>query len=100
MPTNNVIIAGSGIDQKKISGFLARAIDNTSILIVDGRDHKITESIPKPLVPPSDVYELMPDPIPYYPRIHYSPVIKNKVPGRNDLCSCGSGIKYKRCCMK
>jgi hypothetical protein len=20
-------------------------------------------------------------------------------PGRNDLCSCGSGLKYKRCCL-
>jgi uncharacterized protein YecA (UPF0149 family) len=20
-------------------------------------------------------------------------------PGRNELCSCGSGIKYKRCCL-
>ena len=26
------------------------------------------------------------------------PVIVNKVPGRNDLCPCGSGKKYKKCC--
>ena len=26
-----------------------------------------------------------------------SPIIKNK-PGRNDLCPCGSGKKYKKCC--
>jgi preprotein translocase subunit SecA len=26
------------------------------------------------------------------------PVIKAKKPGRNDLCSCGSGKKYKKCC--
>jgi len=25
-------------------------------------------------------------------------VIKEKVPGRNDPCSCGSGKKYKKCC--
>jgi len=28
--------------------------------------------------------------------------ITNEAPkiGRNDLCSCGSGKKYKKCCMK
>lgn len=25
--------------------------------------------------------------------------IKDKL-GRNDVCVCGSGIKYKKCCMK
>ncbi len=25
-------------------------------------------------------------------------VIKEKVPGRNDACPCGSGKKYKKCC--
>ena len=28
------------------------------------------------------------------------PVHKNKKPGRNDLCPCGSGLKYKKCCGK
>ena len=23
-----------------------------------------------------------------------------KAPGRNDVCPCGSGVKYKRCCGK
>ncbi|ELR71515.1 hypothetical protein C900_02578 [Fulvivirga imtechensis AK7] len=27
------------------------------------------------------------------------PYIKEKVPGRNDPCYCGSGKKYKKCCM-
>ena len=27
--------------------------------------------------------------------VHKTPKI-----GRNDLCPCGSGIKYKKCCMK
>lgn len=27
-------------------------------------------------------------------------VIKDKKIGRNDLCPCGSGKKYKQCCMK
>jgi uncharacterized protein YchJ len=27
-----------------------------------------------------------------------SPVCVVKKPGRNDLCSCGSGKKYKKCC--
>lgn len=25
-------------------------------------------------------------------------VVKEKTPGRNDLCPCGSGKKYKKCC--
>ncbi len=28
------------------------------------------------------------------------PVISNKTVGRNDPCPCGSGKKYKKCCMK
>ena len=28
------------------------------------------------------------------------PYIKDKIPGRNDLCQCGSGKKYKNCCGK
>lgn len=27
-------------------------------------------------------------------------VYKDEVPGRNDVCPCGSGKKYKKCCMK
>lgn len=27
-------------------------------------------------------------------------VVKEKEPGRNDLCPCGSGKKYKKCCGK
>ena len=26
--------------------------------------------------------------------------VREPVPGRNDPCSCGSGLKYKRCCGK
>ena len=26
------------------------------------------------------------------------PIVKNKEPGRNDPCPCGSGKKYKKCC--
>ena len=26
------------------------------------------------------------------------PIIADKKPGRNDLCPCGSGKKYKNCC--
>jgi protein translocase subunit secA len=25
-------------------------------------------------------------------------VVKDKIPGRNDPCPCGSGKKYKHCC--
>ena len=28
------------------------------------------------------------------------PVLKTEKIGRNDLCPCGSGKKYKRCCAK
>lgn len=27
-------------------------------------------------------------------------LIKNKIPGRNDPCICGSGKKFKKCCLK
>lgn len=27
-------------------------------------------------------------------------IVKEKTPGRNDLCPCGSGKKYKKCCGK
>ena len=27
-------------------------------------------------------------------------VVKEKTPGRNDPCPCGSGLKYKKCCGK
>jgi preprotein translocase subunit SecA len=27
------------------------------------------------------------------------PIIKEKEIGRNDLCVCGSGKKYKKCCL-
>ena len=30
--------------------------------------------------------------------IKKAPVKKDKKPGRNDLCPCGSGKKYKKCC--
>ena len=29
-----------------------------------------------------------------------APVIAEKKPGRNDICPCGSGKKYKKCCGK
>ena len=32
----------------------------------------------------------------YYAR--KTPVVAEKVPGRNEPCDCGSGLKYKRCC--
>lgn len=29
----------------------------------------------------------------------HKPVVKVKTPNRNDPCPCGSGKKYKKCCM-
>ena len=29
----------------------------------------------------------------------HTPLVNDKIPGRNDLCPCGSGRKYKNCCM-
>jgi|BioPla2DNA2_1021312.scaffolds.fasta_scaffold02238_3 hypothetical protein len=29
---------------------------------------------------------------------HLQPITKEKTPGRNELCPCGSGKKYKNCC--
>jgi len=28
-----------------------------------------------------------------------TPYVKTPEPGRNELCPCGSGLKYKRCCL-
>ena len=33
-------------------------------------------------------------------RINTPTLIKNKIPGRNDPCICGSGKKFKKCCLK
>lgn len=30
---------------------------------------------------------------------YFYPVDKSKLPGRNDPCFCGSGMKYKKCCL-
>ena len=30
--------------------------------------------------------------------VQKQPVKKQKKPGRNDPCPCGSGLKYKKCC--
>lgn len=33
------------------------------------------------------------------PKPNIEPIVKSKKVGRNDLCPCGSGKKYKKCCM-
>ena len=37
---------------------------------------------------------------PFLPDFNSQTVIANVKPGRNAPCSCGSGLKYKRCCGK
>jgi hypothetical protein len=37
--------------------------------------------------------------LPEDPEKEFTPYIKPKEPGRNDPCPCGSGKKYKKCCM-
>lgn len=32
--------------------------------------------------------------------INNKPITRIKLPGRNDKCPCGSGKKYKNCCME
>jgi hypothetical protein len=34
-----------------------------------------------------------------WPHYRNEPFAKEKTPGRNDLCPCGSGKKYKKCCL-
>ena len=36
----------------------------------------------------------------FLPDLNSQPIIADKKPGRNDLCLCGSGKKYKKCCGK
>lgn len=31
--------------------------------------------------------------------VRHAPIVSGPKPGRNDPCSCGSGKKYKKCCM-
>jgi hypothetical protein len=38
-------------------------------------------------------------PIPSFNLVKNRPVVNGKKIGRNDLCSCGSGAKYKKCCL-
>jgi uncharacterized protein YecA (UPF0149 family) len=38
--------------------------------------------------------------ISYGKNIKQKQVFKTMLMGRNDLCHCGSGKKYKRCCIK
>ena len=38
-------------------------------------------------------------PIAAYPTTAKQPVVKGKKVGRNDPCPCGSGKKYKKCCL-
>lgn len=43
------------------------------------------------------------NPIPiikFLPDLKPEPIISGKVPARNEPCSCGSGLKYKKCCGK
>jgi len=42
----------------------------------------------------SEVQTLTPDPRPLTPAAHGRPKV-----GRNELCPCGSGTKFKRCCL-
>jgi uncharacterized protein YecA (UPF0149 family) len=30
----------------------------------------------------------------------YKPIVNNNKTNRNDPCPCGSGLKYKKCCLK
>ena len=31
--------------------------------------------------------------------VKLKPIVKGEEPGRNDPCPCGSGKKYKKCCI-
>lgn len=48
---------------------------------------------------PSELFEKYEKPF-LKPLPKESFVIKQEKPSRNDLCPCGSGIKYKKCCGK
>lgn len=36
---------------------------------------------------------------PAFKRSWRQPMKAIKLPGRNDICLCGSGLKYKKCCL-
>ena len=38
---------------------------------------------------------------PYYKWLHQQrqPIVSKRLPGRNEPCHCGSGKKFKKCCI-
>lgn len=54
---------------------------------------------PMPVLPLPDGSAVGPDGQPLPGQIRQRPVVKSKEPGRNDPCPCGSGKKYKKCCL-
>lgn len=48
---------------------------------------------PKGLEAQEELYE-------FFSTFNKTPYIKTEEPNRNDLCPCGSGKKYKKCCME
>ena len=38
--------------------------------------------------------------VPFLPDLNTNAIISENKPGRNELCICGSGLKYKKCCGK
>ena len=56
--------------------------------------------VPLPGFPPSRSREDESDPLPPLPTLEGpKPIMADPKVGRNDPCPCGSGKKYKKCCM-
>lgn len=53
-----------------------------------------TESVPVPKLPKSSKF------VAHYPSYKLGTLqYSKKLPGRNEPCSCGSGKKFKKCCL-
>ena len=60
---------------------------------------EFTETNEEPEFNEQDYEEIKRNFLEMYTRAH-TPFVKDKTPGRNDPCPCGSGKKYKKCCGK
>ncbi|MFW6223001.1 MAG: YecA family protein [Bacteroidota bacterium] len=89
--------------QKEISGELSGIGDLSQHVIEGFKPENRLREIPLPDVFPFDSYDEDTEDHEFDNDFYISssePVIKEKKPGRNDPCPCGSGKKYKKCCGK
>ena len=83
-------------------------MDNTKINIMDIASEQMTESQAEAIQNLADAknnteadvaYVVGSNDVPTFRFRRPRPVVKDYHIGRNDPCPCGSGLKYKKCCL-